>query len=37
MDPQQHDDARRSVDPLSFRADKTLTGAMEALLFVASA
>jgi hypothetical protein len=36
MDPQQHDDARRSMDPLLFRTDKTLTEAPDALFFVVS-
>jgi hypothetical protein len=34
MDPRQHGDAQRSVDPFSFRADKTLTEALDALFFV---
>jgi hypothetical protein len=33
MDPQQHDTRRHSMDPFSFRTDKTLTEALDALFF----
>jgi hypothetical protein len=32
LDTQQHDEARHSKDSFSFRTDKTLTGALDALL-----
>jgi hypothetical protein len=34
MDPQQHDDTRRSENPFSFRTNKALTEALDALFFV---
>jgi hypothetical protein len=34
MDPQQHDNVQLSVDPFSFRTDKTSTDAQDAFFFV---
>jgi hypothetical protein len=34
MDPPQHDDVQRSMDPFSFRADETSAEAQDALFFV---